>query len=480
MPNGIIKMLYSGTEDKKFTKNPDIKYFRSVFKSYSNFIRISEKMGEEINYNINTTSNFDIILTNNNYDLLGELYLYIKLTKSIDNNILDFIRKIDFYVSDILIDSLTPDIMKLYNDIYYDESRYKIYDLLTKNTNMNTYFIPLHFHFLHKSSSYVPLYLLRNEIIRVKIYFDKILDNTVFAEDIILTGNYFILENQDRRKLETNYWFVESINYMENIELDVSVRGDMLNRIDLLFQDYCKSLLFIFKNCNVNNIKVYIDNLRLNYSVEHLKYINFLQTNVKNNTIINTNDNTEILLMPFSLFKSELSGYINLKSMNGFYIEVSPFSIHTTIHFNITSVFTDYYFYVTTDLLTSEVNQSPDIIIYTKINYKLSMSNCDIIITTEDPAPYLEEGLEIPDVFYYSGFNYLDKTLIVDNLDIYSTLYYCHKTSINNNLMINRGKIILLPDSKVNSGVGGMNIYSINYNLYTIKGGQLTSTDFNF
>ena len=108
------------------------------------------------------------------------------------------------------------------------------------------------------------------------------------------------------------------------------------------------------------------------------------------------------------------------------------------------------------------------------------MSNCDIIITTEDPAPYLEEGLEIPDLFYYSGFNYLDKTLIVDNLDIYSTLYYCHKTSINNNLMINRGKIILLPDSKVNSGVGGMNIYSLNYNLYTIKSGQLTSIDFNF
>lgn len=478
MPNGMIKLLYSGREDKKFTENPDIKHYRSVYKAYSNFIRISERLDLEDNYNINTTNNFDIILTNNNYDLLGELYLYIKLSTPIEINILHFIKKIEFYISDILIDSLTPDIMKLYNDIYYNQNRYKIFDLLTQNTNMNTYFIPLHFHFLHKSASYVPLYLLRNEIIRVKIYFDKVIDNNVFAEKIELTGNYFILENQDRRKLKQNYWFLESLNYIENIGLEVSIKGDRLNRIDVPFKDYCKSLLFIFNRCKIDTMKVYIDNLRLYYSVEHLKYINFLQAPIKNNALINAEDTTEILLFPFSLFKDDLSGYISLKSMSGFYVEVNPYIIHTTINFDITSVFTDFYFYVTTDLLSSETNQSPSIIIYNNITYRLSMSNCDVIIVIEDPTPYITENVEIPIQLYYSGFNYLDKTLTISDDDSYTTLYYCHKISTNNDLRINKGDLTVLSDNKANSGEGILNVYSINYNLYKIKEGKIVDVDF--
>ena len=44
MPNGIIKMLYSGKEDKQFTKNPDINFFKSVYKSYSNFVKVPENI----------------------------------------------------------------------------------------------------------------------------------------------------------------------------------------------------------------------------------------------------------------------------------------------------------------------------------------------------------------------------------------------------------------------------------------------------
>ena len=52
MPNGIIKMLYSGKEDQQFTQNPDINFFRSVYKSYSNFVKIPENIQVETNYNI--------------------------------------------------------------------------------------------------------------------------------------------------------------------------------------------------------------------------------------------------------------------------------------------------------------------------------------------------------------------------------------------------------------------------------------------
>ena len=161
MPNGMIKMLYSGKEDIKFTNNPDINFFRSVYKRYSNFVKIPEKIELGDNYNINTTNNFDVELTNNNYDLLGDMYLYIKLNEPIVNNITDFIKKIDIFCSNILIDSLTPEILKLYSNIFYSPNKNKIYDLICNKNIKNVFYIPLDFHFLHKTGGFIKIYILK-------------------------------------------------------------------------------------------------------------------------------------------------------------------------------------------------------------------------------------------------------------------------------------------------------------------------------
>ena len=56
MPNGIIQLLYRGEEDKIFTKNPSINYYKKIYKSYNNFVKIPENIEIVNNYNINTTN----------------------------------------------------------------------------------------------------------------------------------------------------------------------------------------------------------------------------------------------------------------------------------------------------------------------------------------------------------------------------------------------------------------------------------------
>ena len=480
MPNGMIKMLYSGKEDIKFTNNPDINFFRSVYKRYSNFVKVPEKIELADNYNINTTNNFDVELTNNNYDLLGDMYLYIKLNTPIVNNIMDFIKKIDIFCSNTLIDSLTPEILKLYSNIFYSPNKSKIYDLIREKNAKNTFYIPLDFHFLHKTGGFIPLYLLKNENIHVKIYFERILVTDVIAENIDLIGNYYILENKEKSKLKKYKWLIETINYMENVQLNVSIKEDIGNIVNITFNKYCKSLLFVFKKTNISNIKIYINNFRLNYTFSHLKKLTFLHTNLNNN---NNDNNENIIIYPFSLFKNDISGYINLDTINKFYLELYPYIINTSIKFDVTNVFTQYYFYVTTDLITTEVNQSPDITIYTNIKYTLINQNCDIIITSVDPSTY-SNNVDIP---YYSGFDYNSKTLIVndettllelDSVGKYITLYYYHKISSSNPTKINQGKIKVYSDVNALAGLGLVNIYSINYNLYSLEDGKLYNTVF--
>ena len=477
MPNGMIKLLYTGSEEKVFTKNPDINYFKSVFKSYSNFVRIPEKVELINKYNINNSNVFDVDITNFSYDLLGDIYLHIELRNPITNSIFDFIEKIDFYCSDILIDSLTPDLIKLYKNIYYSSGKNKIYNLLTANGAKNIYYIPLHFHFLHKHSNFFPLYLLNNEKLRIKISFINISSTDVLADEINLVLNYFILDENEKRAFNKKLLVIENISYIENIKLDVSVSGDIPNKINFAFNNYCKALLFIVKNCNFDKMNFNVDGTKINYDTQYLKYATFLQTQLKNNSTLNNNENSkndQILILPFSQFKSYVSGYINLNTINKLSLEFFPYIVSTAIDFNLTTVFDINYFFVTTNLVMSSKNQSPTITIYTNIIYLLTNSNCDIVITTVDPTTYITQKTEIPTSIYFPGFNYEKKTLMIDSTETYDTLYYCDKS---NNISITSGRFIILDGNRAKAGVGNINVYSLNYMLYSIIDGKMYNMD---
>tara|TARA_Y100000389_G_scaffold55476_1_gene51325 strand:- start:1 stop:636 length:636 start_codon:yes stop_codon:yes gene_type:complete len=209
---------------------------------------------------------------------------------------------------------------------------------------------------------------------------------------------------------------------------------------------------------------------------EELKYLKFLNTNLKNN---HNYDNKQILLYNFSLFKNDLSGYINVDTISKFYIDLHPFAIYTNIDFKITTVFTSNYFYVTTDLITSEYNQSPNITIYTNVKYKFTNTNCDIIVVTSNPESYINSQTNIPLELYHPNFNNNTKELLLDSENTYTELYYCHKRSNTNDLIINYGRFLIFTDDKANASTGFLNTYAINYNLYVIENGKLFNATFD-
>ena len=84
-----------------------------------------------------------------------------------------------------------------------------------------------------------------------------------------------------------------------------------------------------------------VDGTKINYDTQYLKYATFLQTQLKNNSTLNNNENSkndQILILPFSQFKSYVSGYINLNTINKLSLEFFPYIVSTIIDFNLTKV----------------------------------------------------------------------------------------------------------------------------------------------
>ena len=105
-------------------------------------------------------------------------------------------------ISDNLIDSLTPDIITLYNDIFAETNNFKNLNLLTQHNIKNIYYIPLNFLFLQKTAGYIPLHLLYDETVHIKVFFNQTLQTRVIAHNINLIANYYILRQDDKKKIQ--------------------------------------------------------------------------------------------------------------------------------------------------------------------------------------------------------------------------------------------------------------------------------------
>ena len=82
----------------------------------------------------------------------------------LDNSELNFdiknlFEKIELYCTNNILDIITPELLDIYSNMYYNKCEYNIYKNLQENNFRNKYFIQLLFPCI-KKNSYIPLYLL--------------------------------------------------------------------------------------------------------------------------------------------------------------------------------------------------------------------------------------------------------------------------------------------------------------------------------
>jgi len=463
MPSGKIKLKYTGIEDTIFHKNPSIKFYYKNYKQYTNLSKITYKIDNVMNHSLTSDNSINITIPNI-HDFLGSVYLNIKLNKTINVSIYNIINKIELYIDDVLIDTITSNLIKLNFCVFEKNNAHKIYTQLSKTNNYNNYFIPLCFKCLSDTQTYIPLYLLRGEKIHIKVYFNSINVNNLIAKELNLINHYIILENELKYNKE-HFWFIERMSYIKDIQMNCSILEDINNSVDMKsFKGLCKSLLFTLKDCFINKMDVFFNNKRYVYSEKVLKYINFLETGL-NNKQYNDTENS-VYLYNFSLFKKQtsISGYVNLDKIDKLRLELRPIKYENIINIGVSEVFGVKSFKLTTKILTDNTLQSPMLFIYTNITYRLVTDDLNIVITTSDPSSYINQSIAIPNSIIYNGYNEQNSTLLIPSINSDKLiLYYCDRVQ-----SILRGKLEVTSDVNALVGSGVLNIYCINYDLYKI------------
>ena len=458
--NLLNKNIKEDLDFEKYNKLDDIFY---KYKNYLNFIKKTEKIEIENITNINKETKLEIKISNSLYDLIDNIYLYIEFD-NIDKeySINELIEKIDLYIGEKNIESIDGDILNLYFNIYKNQNNQKIYNILSKiDNNSRIIYIPIIFYFMLEKKNLIPMHLLYYEDILLYIKFNNEKNLTVEKKKIYLIVNYI--------KLDVKY--INTIKYKDDIELLNSIVKNKFNleRIEKIKKDnlectidgvsrnnifnininkFITHIILKIEDVTVESIELKLNTFSLKYTSKELKYLTLL------NTDFNLNNEENIYLINFGLFKNKLSGFVNFNLINNLCLEIKTINTdNINLNFSEINGLLKLSRANASDIVSSTIILSKNIV-YNIIN----TNNIDIIVVKE-----------VINNTLYEDYDDINKTFILK--DDTPRLYF--KDRNNNNIVPISIDIGILNTGDFKYKIGLLKLYVLEYKSYNIYNGKL-------
>ena len=250
MGGGLVQLAAYGSQDVYLTTNPQITYFKAVYRRYTNFSM--ESIQQLIDGNINFGGNITVVIARNG-DLLGSIVLQFNLPNPADYilNASDYdyfgwiqgvgnhlIANISIEIGGQQIDEQYGKWMDIWSELNLNNSQVSGYgNMVGKNFTQsawqpydtsyepgNKIFVPLLFWFCKNPGLAIPLIALQFHELRIKIQFNTFqklivaINNGNYVTPILngvapqlnqynkfnIWDNYYYLDTTERRKFAQN------------------------------------------------------------------------------------------------------------------------------------------------------------------------------------------------------------------------------------------------------------------------------------
>lgn len=288
MTAGLIQLQFIGPQDAYLTGNPQMTFFKSIFRSYSNFSKELQKLQFENSVKFGSTHT---CIIQNYGDLLSNLYLYIELPQIVSTNNNEnwfgyvngvgysIIESISFEIGGQVIDTYDYNWLDIYNELYDQGSdtlvgKFNTDITLEENNNAQKLYVPLHFWFTKNFGNALPLIALQYHEVKINISFRKF--EEIIKSDIsnfsyetpninsYILANYIHLDNTEKKffsnsKLE---YLIEQTQVLSAIDIGRKA----IVKVPLNFSHPIKIIHWIILNDINTNPNIQTGNNWLSYT----------------------------------------------------------------------------------------------------------------------------------------------------------------------------------------------------------------------
>lgn len=245
MPGASLQLVAYGSQDIYLTGNPQITFFKVVYRRYSNFAMESIQLTQNYNVKMGMKYVFDI---ERHGDLLSSMFLHVKLdNSSIIQTYLGFqlIDTVEFIIGSQLIDKQYGEWMAIWCDLThpYDKGQ-MLDDMISSSTD--TIIIPLQFWFCRNPGLALPLVALQYHESQLVIKFRKsseITGNPQITELKIFADYIFLDTDERRRFLQVSHEYL--IEQVQLTESPVVTANATKANIEVFFSHPVKELMWI-------------------------------------------------------------------------------------------------------------------------------------------------------------------------------------------------------------------------------------------
>lgn len=268
MGGGLLQLVTTGVQDAYITGNPQITFFKSVYRRHTMFSM--ETIPISFNGNANFNNKVSTIIPRNG-DLISKMVLKIKLPAvSSSSNLWEgyvnnighaLIQQVEIKIGGQLIDRHYSNWLDIYDEIYDSPeqrkllSKFKTNTTLRTNNSARTVYIPLKFWFCNNPGLALPLIALQYHEIELNIIFNPleqlVKSNAAFTSptgsfvDTSILVDYIYLDTDERRRFaqSSHEYLIEQVQFggAENIS-----STDTTKNIELTFNHPCKALHWVF------------------------------------------------------------------------------------------------------------------------------------------------------------------------------------------------------------------------------------------
>ena len=324
MGGGLLQLVAYGAQDVYLTGNPQITFFKVVYRRHTNFAI------EAIQQTFNGNPGYGNTVTcqiSRNGDLINRMYVQVDIPAESDANSqyvnylgLKLLKSVVIEIGGQQIDKHYSDWLYIWNELSLPTGKRGGYDNMVGADGAvasgKTLYIPLEFWFCRNVGLALPLIALQYHEVKVKIEFEtkmncvcKITGEKVTSADLTpysditnvsLWVDYIFLDTDERRRFAqlSHEYLIEQLQFTGTETLNAGS-----NRVKLNFNHPCKELIWVAKLANrtKNNSRWY-DYTNNDVKDSNAYILNDASTNPFKDAILQLNGNDRFALRKGSYF----------------------------------------------------------------------------------------------------------------------------------------------------------------------------------
>ena len=260
MGGGLVQLVAYGAQDIYLTSNPQITFFKVVYRRHTNFAM--ESIEQTFNGSVDLGNRVTATISRNG-DLIKDMWLEVELGGTYSNRVYGvgnaLVKQVELEIGGQLIDRQYGEWMNIWSELSIPEGKRVGYDEMVGNfdttatTFANTIIdVPLFFWFNCNPGLALPLIALQYHEVRLNLELDSRANLSTHGSNYVdlttckLWVDYIYLDTDERRRMAqvSHEYLIEQLQFVGDHSVST---GDSNIRVDLPLNHPVKELLWVYQ-----------------------------------------------------------------------------------------------------------------------------------------------------------------------------------------------------------------------------------------